>query len=494
MSWLETLKSTTPSPARAVFCNRTLNMRSIRAIGYDMDYTLIHYRAEEWEKRAFEHTKRRLEEKGWPVSQLAFDPSLIARGLIIDTAMGNVVKANRFGYVKRVLHGTRPLDFEEQRRTYSRVIIDLAQPRWVFLNTLFSLSEACLYAQAVDLLDARQLPEVLGYSDLYERVHSTLDAAHMEGALKAEIVADPDRFVMIDPQTTLALLDQKRAGKKLMLITNSEWSYTQSMMRYTFERDLPQGMRWRDLFDVIIIGARKPEFFLSRSPLFEVVSEDGLLRPAVGGLSEGGVFLGGSASMVERFLKAKGDEILYVGDHMWGDVHVSKSALRWRTALVLHELEREFESLEAFAPTQRELDRLMDEKGRLENLSCQLRLAIQRKRGHYGPKLDALLPDLEREHAAVRSKLAALDEAITPLAVAAGEVGHKRWGPLMRAGTDKSHLARQVESFADIYTSRVSNLLFPTPFVYLRSHKGSMPHDAPPEMRPGAGQMDSGED
>ena len=28
---------------RGVFCNRTLNLRSIRAIGYDMDYTLVHY-------------------------------------------------------------------------------------------------------------------------------------------------------------------------------------------------------------------------------------------------------------------------------------------------------------------------------------------------------------------------------------------------------------------------------------------------------------------
>ncbi|RZR86013.1 hypothetical protein BHM03_00013109 [Ensete ventricosum] len=28
---------------RGIFCSRTLNLRSISAIGYDMDYTLIHY-------------------------------------------------------------------------------------------------------------------------------------------------------------------------------------------------------------------------------------------------------------------------------------------------------------------------------------------------------------------------------------------------------------------------------------------------------------------
>ena len=43
-----------------LFCNRTLNLRSIQAIGYDMDYTLIHYRMSEWENRAYDHLKARL--------------------------------------------------------------------------------------------------------------------------------------------------------------------------------------------------------------------------------------------------------------------------------------------------------------------------------------------------------------------------------------------------------------------------------------------------
>src|SRR5690606_28552637 len=38
---------------RGMFANRTLNLRSVAAIGYDMDYTLIHYRTEEWEGVAF---------------------------------------------------------------------------------------------------------------------------------------------------------------------------------------------------------------------------------------------------------------------------------------------------------------------------------------------------------------------------------------------------------------------------------------------------------
>src|SRR5690606_10439173 len=104
----------------------------------------------------------------------------------------------------------------------------------------------------------------MGYSDLYEEVRRTLDAAHMAGKLKAEIVADPARYVLADPETALALLDQRSAGKKLLLITNSEWSYTVPMMHAAFDPYLPKGMTWRELFDVVIVSARKPEFFTTR--------------------------------------------------------------------------------------------------------------------------------------------------------------------------------------------------------------------------------------
>ncbi|HSP77772.1 MAG TPA: 5'-nucleotidase domain-containing protein, partial [Myxococcaceae bacterium] len=74
-------------------------------------------------------------------------------------------------------------------------------------------------------------------------------------------------------------------------------------------------------------------------------------------------------------------------------------------------------------------------------------------------------------------QLRALDAELGPLARAASELSNPIWGLLTRAGNDKSHLARQVERYADIYTSRVSNFLYATPFVYLRSPRGSLPHD-----------------
>ncbi|HLT29366.1 MAG TPA: HAD-IG family 5'-nucleotidase [Myxococcaceae bacterium] len=471
------LTSHLPPAERGIFCNRTLNLRAIKAIGYDMDYTLIHYRVEAWERRAYDYLKQSLLGLGWPVEDIEFDPTLAIRGLIIDTELGNLVKANRFGYVRQALHGTRALSFEETRGAYARTVVDLSEPRWAFLNTLFSLSEACLYAQLVDLLDQDRLPKPMGYGDLYQVVRKQLDLAHMQGKLKADIVASPESYVEQDPETALALVDQKQAGKKLLLITNSEWSYTVPMMTYAIDPFLPKGMTWRELFDVIIVSARKPDFFTTRSPLFEVASEDGLLRPHQGPLIPGKAYLGGSASALEQDLKLNGDQILYVGDHMFGDVHVTKNVLRWRTALIVRELEEDVAAIAEFRETEAQIAIHMQEKEALEAESCQLRLEQQRRRLDYGPRTDVPEDAIVERMQVLRTRLDELDAILAPLARSASELSNPTWGLLTRTGNDKSHLARQMERYADIYTSRVSNFLYATPFVYLRSPRGSLPHD-----------------
>jgi HAD superfamily 5'-nucleotidase-like hydrolase len=461
-----------------VWCNRTLNLRSIRAVGYDMDYTLVHYRTEEWERAAFQHALEPLAQRGWPVQDLSFDPASVIQGLAFDLELGNLVKATRFGYVIRAHHGTRALSFEEQRAAYASTFVDLSEPRWEFMNTLFSLSEASLYAQLVDLLDAGRLPQTLGYRELHRTLRSALDEAHNLGALKARIAADPDRFVELDPEVPLTLLDQKNAGKRLLLVTNSDWVYTRAMLAYAFDRFLPRGLGWRGLFDLLIVEARKPDFFSGRQAVYRLADEQrGWLEPQRGPLKPGEAYVGGDASLVESSLELSGAQILYLGDHLFGDVHVSKRTLRWRTGLILRELEPEILALEQAERAESELGRLMARKAELDNRMAHLRLARQRAQSGYGPAADFPPQELEQAIKGVGGELQALDATIGPLAKASGEAGNPTWGPLMRAGYDKSLFARQVERYADIYTSRVSNLLAATPFAYLRAARTSLPHD-----------------
>ena len=471
---------TSVPPERKVYANRTLNLRSIAAVGYDMDYTLIHYRVDHWERQAYGHIRRHLLDDGWPVADLEFEPDLVTRGLVIDTELGNIVKANRFGYVMRAVHGTRPMDFESQREQYRHMPIDLADDRFVFLNTLFALSGSCLFAQLVDLYDDQAFPEIPGYRALFRRVIGHLDQTHVEGTLKSEIMADPDSYLEIDSEAPLALLDQLNAGKRLMLISNAEWVYVQRMMSHAYDKWLPDAMTWNDLFEIVIVGSRKPDFFSSRLPLFSIVDPvRGLLEPEPQGIPGPGRYVGGDATCVEQYLGLSGAEILYVGDHVFADVRMSKSLLRWRTGLILRELENEIVSLEAFRPRERELATMMARKQRLEEQQCRLRLALQRSTLDYGPQPSQTAAEIQQRLAAFKEQIMELDELIAPIAREAADVGSSHWGPLLRAGNDKSHLARQVEASADIYTSRVSNFLYTTPFAYLRSGRGSMPHDPP---------------
>ena len=55
-----------------IFVNRNLRMRSIGAVGFDLDYTLAHYRIWEIDDLAYRITRRKLVEKrGHPESILS---------------------------------------------------------------------------------------------------------------------------------------------------------------------------------------------------------------------------------------------------------------------------------------------------------------------------------------------------------------------------------------------------------------------------------------
>jgi HAD superfamily 5'-nucleotidase-like hydrolase len=462
-------------PERRVFCNRTLNLGYLKAIGYDLDYTLIQYRMEPWEGATFSFLREKLQERGWPVGEAKFDPLALQVGLFIDRHLGNIIKADQFGYVKRGKHGTRALSFEELRTVYSGELVELPDPRYVFLNTLFSLSEASMYAQLVDHLDAGDFSTHMGYSDLYDELKRSFDETHREGELKREIMSRPDDFVVLDPETPQALLDQRQAGKKLLLITNSDWPYTRFMMDFAFSPYLPTTVPWRDLFNVIIVSAHKPAFFTEGREAFEVVSDDGLLKPLAGKPTEGQILLGGNVVLVEEMLGLKGSDFLYVGDHAFGDVHVSKNYRRWRTALVLRELEEEIRVQEEFRSSHEQLTDLMREKERLEVQLARKRLELQRKK--LAAATDAEIEKAKTDLNSTRRALLETDGKIVPLAKASANLLNEHWGLHMRSGNDRSYLARIIERHADIYTSRVSNFLRETPFAFFRAHRGLLPHD-----------------
>lgn len=473
-----------------------------------MDYTLVHYNVDAWEGAAFNYSKQYLLADNFPVADFIFDPELViryvcvcvcvhemsvsiyerwtntysvrtdnrddaaeiscalcltkspprrCRGLVVDKDLGNLVKADRFGYVQRAMHGTTLLGKRQVKEIYGREPIDLRHTnRWYFLNTLFTVSEAVMFAQMVDSFDAGKLDESLGvfsYTQISDVCAQACYRTHVEGYLKKEIMNNPERFVEEDPLIPLALLDQKDCGKKLLLITNSDFEYTEKMMSYAYDKFLPSGMCWRDLFDVVIVSARKPTFFTSDNPLYEIVTDDGLMKPAFSAVT-GGLFSGGSAKMVERALGVSGDEIMYVGDHIYTDVSISKIELRWRTCLIIRELEEEILAVRLGTEAKQELRRLIELEQRLVDLQSQCKLRKQRAtmlRSYDDGIMISLQEDEVDELNEKLERMAEnLEDMLEPMLRADGAHFSKRWGLLFRAGlNNKSHLTRQIEKYDD---------------------------------------------
>ncbi|BAT79979.1 hypothetical protein VIGAN_02293300 [Vigna angularis var. angularis] len=441
--------------ARGIFCSRSLNLRSISAIGYDMDYTLVHYNVKAWEGRAYDYCMENLKKMGFPVDGLTFDPDLVIRGLVIDKERGNLVKADRFGCIKRAMHGTKLLSTHAVREIYGREMVDLQQEgRWVFLSTFFSVSEAVAYMQMVDMLDDGVIPANLGpfdYKGLYKAMGMALLTAHLEGHLKNEIMSNPEQFVELDPELPLTLLDQKEAGKKLVLITNSDYHYTDKMMHYSFNRFLPSDMGWRDLFDIIVVSANKPEFFQMSHPMYELVTDEGLMRQCFKA-QIGGLYSGGSAKMVESSLNIHGNDILYIGDHIYTDVNQSKVHLQWRTALICRELEEEYNALIHSRGYRQSLLELINQKEVVGDIFNQLQLTLQRRSKRLNAQtVGATDMDNENLSQSMQKLLAVmqiLDGKIAPMLEAYGALFNKRWGYLSRGDFwDKSHLMRQIEKY-----------------------------------------------
>ncbi|MEO6462446.1 MAG: HAD-IG family 5'-nucleotidase, partial [Candidatus Eisenbacteria bacterium] len=346
-----------PKPER-VFVNRNLRFSQIGAIGFDLDHTLAHYDDLAIEKLAFELTKRKLvEKKGYPgeVLRFKYDPTFVVRGLVVDKVRGNVIKMDYFRYVARAFHGLRRLDTEERARVYNERAPRFAGEGFASVDTLFHLPEVYLYLLLIDLFETRgDRPE---FVRIYDDVRAMIDEAHGDGSLKAVITKNVGNFVRRDGRLPVLLDEFRRAGKKLFLLTNSEWYYSATLLTHLLEQR-KNDRAWETYFDAIVVASRKPAFF---------AVDAGIREPdAVASATGVPAWAGGNATYLEKQLGLRGDEILYFGDHTYGDILRSKKSLGWRTAMIVPEVEREVAVTQQQARAYKSLERLAHEHDQLE--------------------------------------------------------------------------------------------------------------------------------
>ncbi len=138
---------------------------------------------------------------------------------MVDKLHGNIFKMDRHDHVGRCYHGRRPLPPEELKRLYRDEKIHLSSPRFAWIDTLFSLPEACLFAQVIEHLEAEGAP--VDYTRLYDDIREAIDTVHRDDTLKSEIQKDLARYILRDADLGPALHKLRSGGKKLFLLTNS---------------------------------------------------------------------------------------------------------------------------------------------------------------------------------------------------------------------------------------------------------------------------------
>jgi HAD superfamily 5'-nucleotidase-like hydrolase len=475
--------------SREIFVNRNLRLADVDLVGFDMDYTLAIYHMRRIEQLSFDMTLAKLvSERGYPreVGLLQYDHHFVMRGLAVDRAHGNLLKMDRFGHVGRAFHGLRPLAPEVWRALYRERQVRFKDPQFAWIDTIFALPEACLFAGIIELLEG--LGQRVDYGRLYDDIRDAIDTVHRDNSLKREVRKELGQYVFKDPELGPALHKLRSAGKKLFVLTNSAWDYTDAVMRYLLDGMLPEYPSWRNYFDFVVTSSAKPAFFTERRPFVELdpSTEAGTALGEATSLERGKVYAGGNLFAFEQLTGFGGDTILYVGDHIYGDILRSKKSSLWRTCMIVQELEDEIAYSESRAREIAQLSELEHARARLDdevNVRKGLLGGIERRLERRDTPA-AQRTQLEEERRRLKGELEKLRRALKESAELADvleqeveEGFNPYWGLLFKEGNENSRFGEQVEVYACLYTSRVSNFLYYSPTNYFRSPRELMPHE-----------------
>uniref|UniRef100_H2Z2V7 5'-nucleotidase, cytosolic II, like 1 n=1 Tax=Ciona savignyi TaxID=51511 RepID=H2Z2V7_CIOSA len=448
-------------PTARVFVNRSLSLDKIKFFGFDMDYTLAVYKSPQYEELGFELARDRLIHCGYPeeLKRYIYDPGFVLRGLIFDRLLGHMLKVDTYGNILVCTHGFKFLKTSEVIQDYPNKFIQLDDTkRYYICNTLFNLPEIYLQACVINYFSTtdgyvkvvfaktegvQRGNLMMSYATIHTDIRSAVDSLHFNGELKDKTVENLDKYVVKEPKLPL-LLDRMREHGKVFLVTNSDFKYTNVSGRI---------LLWELYFDVVLVEARKPKFFGEGSVLRKVDMETGKLHIGhyTGSLKKGAVYSGGSSDTLCDMMNAKGKEILYIGDHIFGDILKSKKRRGWRTFLVVPEMSHELA--------------IWLEKKDLYHRLNELDAMIGVKYRH--------LDSASRERPNIQSLQESIRSAVHEMDMSFGT-----FGSLFRSGSRQTFFASQVTRYADLYASSFINLLY-YPFCYFfRAPAVLMPHES----------------
>ncbi|CAO3668137.1 unnamed protein product [Rhizopus stolonifer] len=425
------------SPDR-VFVNNELNLKNIEVYGFDYDYTLASYTDNlsftiytflcNILVDFFKYPKQ--------IKDFKFDPTFAIRGLHYDFNNGWLMKIDNLANIQlNTVHvGREPIKSANEIIDYHNgrhISPEYLNTNMFQLNDLFSIPQTTLLSDLVQYFRDHNMgfhPRYLS-DDVKHAARILHTSAHgVGGTLHMEMMKDISKYLERSSKLIGYIEKLRKNGKKTFLLTNSTLPFISRGMSY-----LTSSGDWRDLFDCVIVNARKPDFYRSSRP-FRNAHEPNW--DIVSTLTPGQVYQGGNVKDFEKLTDWTGQKVLYFGDHVYSDLVEASFQHGWHTGAIIHELANEID-IRNQASYRHKLSWLLT----LERLLNEAQLLST---DHYTEELDALLSEWRQERRYVRGELKT--------------AFNKSFGSMFRTYQNPSFFASKIQKFADIYMSNVTNL------------------------------------
>lgn len=446
----EAVKGMPKMNPEGIYVNKNLRLDNIQVYGFDYDYTLAHY-SPNLQQLIYDLAKEHMvNEFRYPETCLKFryDQTFPIRGLSYDKKNGCLLKLDFFGSIEPdgCYFGRRKLNRKEIEQIYGTRHIGRDQARGlVGLMDFFCFSEACLLADVVQHFVDAKLEFDATY--IYQDVDRAIQHVHRSGLVHRGILSDPDRYLVKNGRVLRFLTMLREKGKKLFLLTNSPYNFVDGGMRFMLEDSLGYRDSWRELFDVVIAKANKPEFYTSEHPFrYYDMEKDTLAFNKVDAFLPNKIYYHGSLKSFLQITKWNGPEVIYFGDHLFSDLR-GPSKAGWRTAAIIHELENEIRIQN-------------DDNYRFEQAKFHI---IQELLG----KLHATVANSQRSEVCQLLSEELNDERLKARSKMK-KMFNKSFGATFLTDTgQESAFAYYIHQYADVYTSKPENFLLYSPEAWL---------------------------
>ncbi|XP_060583204.1 5'-nucleotidase domain-containing protein 3-like [Ruditapes philippinarum] len=328
-----------------VFANNEICLSDIKVYGFDYDYTLASYK-DDLHHVLYDLGKEALIEKyKYPkgIGEQHFNPDYILRGLHYDIRKGLLMKIDSYHNIQlgTVYRGTTKLSDNEVLELYKGTHVPISDMNTFYgfgpmvqLVDMFAPPEMNLITNVTDYFIENNIPYDPEY--VFYDIRNAVQSVHTSGQLHSTIMGNLDKYLENGPHIKKILERLANAGKKLFIITNSGFPFINSGMKYMV------GENWIDLFDVVVVNARKPKFFNENTRpfrLYDPQNENSWHR--VKHLDKGQVYIQGNFLDFQHMTGYYGSKVLYFGDHVYTDLADPSLKHSWRTGAIIPELESE---------------------------------------------------------------------------------------------------------------------------------------------------------